>query len=386
MNIESIREEIREKLKTTHNYIDIQNIWEPYKNILEQEINSNPKNIEAYCLLAMLIESMSCSEESSLATLEKCYEENKDTFSDKEYAMWATNTTYFIFDEYGHVADHENDENNKNDMNDKYNHEIKKASKLLEEAVRRKSSFYQTYYALGWYYFENKLFEKASEAFHTAYTISKNREHLYCEASCLLKASKYDEGLKILESLYTYPFVEEQFDFQIALTLGFTLALMGKTERASEIAKILLNKEYTEFDCADYQLTDFLYTLGHFEYVVNYYDNNNYVEDVSWRSNYFYSLKMLGKDKEANLKLENLVKEYKENIHKEENNTSWGMFDDDWKTDEDRKEYIAETKETLEGIKKCYSDVFKGNIKPSEDPHYDIYLDCYYIGCPRHSN
>ena len=370
MNIDSIREEIGEKLKTASDHIDIYNISEPYKNILETYINSNPKNISAYCLLAMVMEQMNCDEIT--ATLEKCYEENKDTFSDDEYAMWATCSAYFIFDNYGYV-----------ESKDNY-----KAYKFLEEAVKRKSSFYQTYYALGWYYFENKLFEKASEMFQTAYSISKNKKYLYCQASSLLKSPKHTEGLKILESIYTKDFGDDELElnFKIALSLGFTLALMDETDRASEIAKILLNTDTDEFYGldADWPLTDFLYILGNFEYVINYYDENSYSEDPSWREQYFYCLKMLGKEKEATLKLESIIKEYEESIHEEENNTSYGTEDADWETDKNRIEYIVETKEMLETIKKCYNNVFKHNIKATREPYYDIVYECYYIGCPRH--
>ncbi len=371
MNIDSIRKEISEKLQTTSSHIDVYNVSEPYKNILESCINSNPKNISAYCLLAMVMEGMNQDDERT-ATLEKYYEENRDTFSNDEYAMWATCNAYFIFDDYGYV-----------ESKDNY-----KAYKFLEEAVKRKSSFYQTYYALGWYYFENKLFEKASEMFQTAYSISKNKKYLYCQASSLLKSSKHKDGLEILESIYTYPFIEEELElnFEIALTLGFTLALMDETGRASEVAEILLNTNTDKFynANADWPLTDFLYTLGNFEYIINYYDENKYSEDASWRGQYFYSLKMLGKEKEAHLKLKSLIKEYEESIHEEENNTSYGTEDADWETDEDRIEYIVETKEMLESINKCYNDVFKHNIKPTRDPYYDIIYECYYIGCPRH--
>ena len=365
MDIEIIRKEISEKLKTAYDHIEIYNVNEPYKNILESYINSNPKNVSAYCLLAIVIESMiNCSEER-MYTLEKCYEENKDTFSDDEYSMWATCSAYFIFDDYGYTE-------NKNNY---------KAFKNLEEAANRKSNFHQTYCILGEYYFVNELFDKASETFHTAYSISKNKKYLYCEASCLLKASKHKEGIKILESLYRYPFLEEQkeIDFSVALALGSTLLLTNEIERASVIAKILLNTDASEFSCIydDSLLTDFLYTLGDFQYVINFYNDNEYSEDSSWRSQYFYSLKMLGQKKEATLKLESLIKEYDELICDYE-------VDDEFETELEKEETIAELKETIEGIKKCYTDVFEQNIKPTTEPYYDITYECYYIGCPHH--
>lgn len=54
MNIDTIKSEIREKLKTAHNHISIHNVNEPYKNILEGEINLKSENVEAYCLLGIV--------------------------------------------------------------------------------------------------------------------------------------------------------------------------------------------------------------------------------------------------------------------------------------------------------------------------------------------
>ncbi len=372
MNINDVRNEIAEKLETADDYKEIHNINEPYKKLLEEEIKFKPRNIEAYCLLAMVVEAMLLDDEP-MDILEKCYEANHDVFSDDEYCMWATCMAYFIIDYYGCV---EHDDNNKR----------KRALVILEEAVSRKSVFYQTYYALGQYYFENKLFDKASKVFHQAYMISKDKKYLYCEAISLLKASKLDEGVKTLESLSAYPLIEDELDFIIALTLGHTLAVMGDIEKASEIADILIDEKYVDFDGADWMLTDFMFTLGRYEYVVNYYDTNEYAESVSWRSEYFYSLKMLEKNAEALLKLESIVKEYEDEICLAEKEMSFGSDDDDYETADEKDEDIAETKEDIVVMKKCYDDVFVNNIKPIKEPYYDIVYECYYIGCPRHSS
>ena len=370
MNIDDLRDEISEKLETAGDHNEIHKVYEPYKKLLEEEIKYKPRNIEAFCLLAMVVEGM-LSDVEPIDILDKCYEANHDVFSDNEYCMWATNMAYFIIDYYGCV---EHDDNKKR----------KSALTILEEAVRRKSVFHQTYYALGQYYFENKLFDKASEVFHTAYVISNDRRYLYCEAISLLKASKLNEGVKILESLSVFPLIDEELDFSIVLAQGYTLALMGEREKASEIADILADEKYENFDGADWMFTDFMFTLGRYEYVVNYYDNNEYAEDVSWRSEYFYSLKMLGKDKEALLILEKLVKEYEEEIATAEKEISFGSGDDDYETADDKDEDIVELKEELIAMKKCYNDVFVNNIKPIKEPYYDITYECYYIGCPKH--
>ena len=285
--------------------------------------------------------------------------------------MWATCMAYLILD------------TNVN-MEHDANKERKRAVDILEEAVKRKSSFYQTYYALGEYYFKNKLFDKASEVFHTAYIISKEKKYLYCEATSLLKASKLDEGVKILESLCVDTLIDEELYFTVTLTLGHTLALMGNIEKASEIADILIDEKYEDFDDADRILTDFMFTLGRFEYVINYYDINEYAEGISWRSEYFYSLKMLGKDAEALLKFESIVKSYEEEIELAEKEISFGGDDDYFESVDERDEDIVEIKEELRAIKKSYDDIFKDNIKPVKEPFFDIVYECYYIGCHLH--
>ncbi len=351
MNIEIIRKEIRDKLKTVYGHDEIYAVCEPYKIILESEINLNPKNIEAYYLLAIVLCEMN-DVKLSINILEKCYEENKGTFSDDEYAMWATCHAYFIFDDYGYT---ENKGEHKVVMN---------AVKHLKEATKRKSNFHQTYYALGGYYFANELFDKASGLFHTAYSISKNRRHLYSEAISLLASSKKSEGIKILKSLYRDSFIDEELDFQIAFILGRELALMGEINEASKIANILLNKKYDKYTSKynfSYnivsqpdEIADFLYILGDFNYVSKFYeDNSPCAEDISWLGQYFYSLKMLEKYEEAYLKLNNFIEEVESKIRK-------------WE------------------IKKCYTDVFENNMKPSIEPYHNIVCECYYIGCPRH--
>ena len=370
MNIDDVRDEISEKLKTVDGHKEIHKLHEPYKKLLEKEIKLNPKNIEAYCLLAMVIESMLLDDEP-MDILEKCYQENRDTFTDNEYCMWATNMAYFIVDYYGCV---EQDDNKKG----------KRAVEILEEAVKRKSKYYQTYYALGQYYFENKMFDKASKVFHTAYTISKDRRYLYCEGVSLIKASKLDESVKIFEKLLVSPLVDIELDFNIALALGQSFLQMGDTEKASKIADILVDEKYEDFDGADWTFTDFMFTLGRYDYVINYYDDNEYAEDVSWRSEYFYSLKMLGKDKEALIILERVLKEYEEEIATAEKEVSFGSDDDAYETIDERDEDIVKTKEELRAMKKCYDDVFAKNIKPTKEQYCSIVYECYYIGCPRH--
>lgn len=184
-----------------------------YKKLLEQIIVSDSKNIEAFCLLAMVLCELREDTDLSLKVLEECYDKNKDTFSDDGYALWATDIACFFLEECGEEKEQQ-------------------AVEMLQNAGVLNSKFPNTYYALGKYYFENKSFKKAAEWFHKAFSNSEKRIYSYCEALSLLSDSRLEKGIEILESLYVYPFVNEELDAKVALTLGRELALKGDINRA----------------------------------------------------------------------------------------------------------------------------------------------------------
>jgi len=372
MNIEIITQEIRQKLKTVYKPDEIAIILEPYRAILEKEVKSNSRNVEAYSLLAILFFELN-DVELAFGTLERCYKENVATFSDNEYCLWATNIAYFIdekSDVYGKDESEEED----------------KVIALLEEAVRRKSNFSNTYYALGRFYFEKKLFGKAGEMFNIAYSISSDRTYLYYEAMSLLADSKRIEGVRILESLYRYPFIDEGKDADIALMLGRELAFMGETDRATKIAHILLNTDNSLLGYIELgDIVDFLYILEDFKSYIEYYDDSDYAYETTWLDKYFYAMKKLGKKKEASIKLDSIKKEFDERILQlKEMTRNNPLFEDENKL-VDHIEYIESEIDDLEDIIECYEEVFFEKMIPPHEDYYDISYKCYYINCPRHS-
>lgn len=170
--------------------------------------------------------------------------------------------------------------------------------------------------------------------FHITYSISQKRRYLYCEAICLLADSKIDDRIEMLESLYVYPFKDEELDAKIALLLGREFALKGNTKRASEIAYNVLNSNYHEFDIKIDEMADYLYILKDYKACVELYDKCEFLEETDWLEKYFYALKQLGKLEEASKKLHCITEDIKQKILETQENPS------EFESDEDLKMYL----------------------------------------------
>lgn len=349
--------DIIQKLQSsmTLNFEERAEIFSEYKELLEQIIASDSKNIKAFCLLAMVLCELREDTDLSLKVLEECYDKNKDTFSDDGYALWATDIAYFFLEESGKEKE-------------------KQAVELLQNAALRNSKFPKTYYALGKYYFENKSFEMASEWFHKAFLISEKSIYSYCEAISLLANSSLEEGIVILENLYRYPFEKEEQDAKVALTLGRELALKGDVKRAKEIANLLMNTSYEDFDIERDEMADYLYILKDYKACVDLYDRCNFYETADWLNKYFYSLKQLGLHEKAHKVIEKINLD----VLEEQINPS------DFEDDEDLEYYKSSERKRLDDIRKCYNEIFNGDVVPKSDTYYDIFYECYYVNCPRH--
>lgn len=357
MDINDILQKLQSSM--TQDFEDRAVIFNEYKELLEQLIASDSKNIEAFCLLAMVLCELREDTDLSLKVLEDCYDKNKDTFSDDGYVLWATDLAYFLLEECEKEKEQQ-------------------AVELLQNAVLRNSKFPNTYYALGKYYFENKNLENAADCFHKAFSVSQRRIYSYCEGISLLAGSRLDEGIKILESLYVYPFENEELDASIALTLGRELALKGDIKRAKKIAHLLMNTSYQEFDIEIDEMADYLYILMDYKSCVESYDRSNYFATADWLNKYFYALKQLGKCEEALEKLHDITEKIKLDVLEAQSNPS------DFENEEDLEYYISSERKRLDEIWKCYNEIFNEDVVPKSDIYYDILYECYYINCPRH--
>lgn len=333
--------------------------YEKYRDILKEKISKNSSNIEAYCLLAMLICEFRESTNKSIEILEECYIKNKKSLSDNSFSLWATCMAYFLIEE-GCEEESEN-----------------RGYDLLSQAVSRNSNYEKTYYAFGRINFERKNYEKACKLFHRAFELSPRKEYKYCEAVSHLVNDNKREGILLLKSIYTYPFEDIIIDEKIAFVLGRELAITGNLEEARKIACILLNTDYEYGDICDDDMADFMFILGDYEHCVELYDKSKLLEDAMWLNKYFYSLKQMNKVSKAKKKLVEIIENIEEEINEKPN------FDD-WENYEDYEEYITSEKNRLEEIKKCYYRIMNDNEEVKYKPDYYIYYECYYINCPRH--
>lgn len=335
-------------------------VFEKYRDILKTEITANPSNIEAFCLLAMIICELREDTEKSIEILEQCYAQNQSSFSDKGFALWATDMAYFLLEECWEGSE-------------------ERAVQLLSKAISRKSNYAQTYYAYGKHCFSKKSYKKASSLFHNAFELSPKKSFKYCESVSLLAASLQKEGISLLKSIYAYPFEDNEMDARIALTLGRELALSGNKDAAKKIAEQLLESNNRELDIEMDEMADFMYILGDYQACVELYDKDQYLQgDASWLTQYFYSLKQMGQESIAVKKLQEITKEIEEDILEKE------LHPLDWDSEEDYEYYLSSEKNRLTAIREGYNNVFTNSINIMPDVNYYIIHECYYINCPRH--
>lgn len=334
-------------------------IFEKYRDILKLEISENPSNIEAFSLLAIIACELREDTQKSIEILEQCYFQNQSNFSDKGFALWATDMAYFLLEECG-----ENSEES--------------AVQLLSQAISHNSNYANTYYAYGKVCFARKDFKKASELFHKAFELSEKKSYKYCEAVSLLAYSNQNEGVTVLKSLYSYPFEDEEIDVRIALTLGRELAISGSIDEAKKIAEILLKTDYKVFDIEIDEMADFMYILGDYKTCVELYDKYQFYEDASWLNKYFYALKQIGQTSTAEKKLYDITEKIEKEIHEEKMDSTY------WESYEDYEHYIISETKRLKDIREGYNKVFTYDIDILPDIYYEIIYECYYINCPRH--
>ncbi len=328
-------------------------IFRKYKELLENEIILNPKNVDYPCLLAMILEEL---RDSGIEVLEECYKRNVDTMNDKDYALLATNMAYFLLEDWG---DCEN-----------------RAEDLLQEAIRRNSPYPNTYYALGRKYYSVEDYNKASQYFSKAYEISKDIKYKYCEAVSLLKDGKYKIGIEFLKSIYLKDIKDDDISVNIAAALALALAEVGEFDKSRRIAAMLEEINFDYFNIEGYYLNIY-FTIGDYEKTINKYDESEYLEEVSWLNEYFYSLKQLGKLYEAREKL----REITEKIEKQLSEATLDDWDDDI---EEYEDYLESEKKRLSDIQNCYEDILTRGKEVKPNKVYDITHECYYINCPRH--
>lgn len=327
-----------------------------YERLLQKEVKDNPNNIRAVCMLAMVKFELRKRTSTSLKYLESSYNRLKDSVSDFDFCLLATNTAYFYIEE---CADKE-----------------KFAIELLKAAIKRNSPFAQTYYALALEYYKENQFEYALPLFQKAAEISSFFRYYYNYAICLNKCNQIEQSIKILKVL-SCDFDTHEYKAKAYYSLGVLYASLGEIKKVREIATQLLNTAYSDFDIEHDMLADLMFSVGEFQLCLDLYDKEKLWESADWLSIYFYIQKKTNRANDAFKKLSDVI----DKISMEIMHCTLDDFDGNKK---EFYEYINSEKERIESIKTAYNNIFHDNIKPVATLHTRLIYGCYYIDCPRH--
>lgn len=354
MNMEKIMIGLKEALE--QDYEEYKPTLEKYQRVLLESIENNSSNVQAYSLLAIIALELREDIVVSFEYLEECYIKNKGRFTGDEFSLWATNKAYFYLEEsFG---------------DDSFNN----AKDLLMEAVRRKSRYSNTYYALGNLLFLEENYEEAFKMFNMAYELGNNKIDRFCEAICYIKLGEPSKSINILNGIYKLPYCNSH-DTTIAYELSQQLAFMGNINEAKVIIKSLIEADLSELEIANLMFLtgDIIKCKKIMEIVYK-----EYSYDSEWLSLYFYSLKQTGEREYAEIKLDGIIKELEQRII-DGKNDSIG-----WNDEQELDEYVISTSKDIIDIKKCYEEIFENDEKPKINPDYNLIERCYYINCPRH--
>lgn len=327
------------------------------KNQLQKEIDKNPGNVDAWCLLVIVLLELRYSDEACMAVLDKCYRANKGQLKDRDYALWATNKAYFLLEEL-------------------YGEEHKKEGiGLLKEAVEKNSPFAETYYGLGKvYYFEGQL-EEALLHFEKAYDLSGDRAYGYCQATSLLALGRTAEGLELLRDLHEPDqTVSTDVDISILMTLVRECAALDYVEEAEMLLDELEEVEEIYPD----QMAEIYFLLEHYEDCIRCYEMEHMWAEAYWLSIYFYALKQLDEQTKGDLQVYYIINQIQEGMIELQCDP---MLEED--SIEEQARYVVSEMNRLSEITQIHNEVFEKDFCPEVEIGYDLVYECYYVNCPR---
>lgn len=330
-------------------------IFEKYKSILEEEISHNPDNVDAICLLGMVLCELRYDTEVSLDYLQNCYDKFAPTLSDDRFTLLVTNLAYFYLEECDEMEE--------------------KSIEMLKLAVAKSSKYPDTYYALAKALFIKKNYEEAANYFNKAYEITKDKRYKYCEAVSLFYHGDIKTSIDLLYRSYSKVFCNE-YDIRIGLTLATLLAINGQNDRAKEISDDLLTAEIDDINA--FEVADIMFLIGDYERCATLFEKEYLSAAASWLGEYYYSLKHSSQIEKAQLKFNQLCECIQQDILEEQKNPQ------EWDSPEELEEYIEREKKRLKSIENCFRQVFEHNEKPAFKFEPYILSWCYYINCPRH--
>ncbi len=328
-----------------------------FKKILEDRLDRNPNDVKVASVLAMLYCELRESSTVGFKILETLYFSYKETLTNDDFEILATNMAYFIHieEEFSTV----------------------KAEDLLLEVIHRGAKYPNAYFGLGSLYFGRGDYNKASNMFSMAFGISGENKYKYSEAICLIMAKELQSGVKALKSIYSEVLTAD-VAVKTAVSLALVLAELGDFKESHMILNKIKKCQSAYEEILYKDLSDLLFMNGEYDECVKLYDEIQYGPRANWLGEYFYSLKQIGKEDIAKNRLNEVIKAFELDIQMQSGNLSV------WDSQNELDEYIKSEEEELRNIKKCFDDVFVKNILTKAMPEYYIIDGCYYLYCPRH--
>lgn len=336
-------------------YIEKMEIYLLYKH------EEYPSDIDIACTLASVKLELRCSESDYINFLKDFLRRFENSLDNNQKARIYTNIAF-------------------------YNDFIIETLEYLLKAKDLDSPFVETYTGLGLYYFSEYQSNESTESlalsqkyFEIAKNIDDGYKYQFNFAVSLYELKEYEKAKKIfLELLKKHP-----DRMRLMLSVAYCEVYLGNKDRAiSYLEKVKPgedeNYDLSTDDISDNQIIDAYYVLEEYDKFLHYYSNEIICQyyTADWE-HYYYTLWL--KNKKAKFfELEEKNRRYFEEAIKE------AIADDDYETEEDKKQYIDE----WEIDKKTYEDMIarvkSGASKPIVRLELYPEFSCFMVDCVRH--
>ena len=327
---------------------------------LESKLVENPSNIDIVCTLASVKLELRCGDEAYVELLENFLRDFDNTLDSKDKARIYTNIAF--------VEDYS-----------------QKALEYLNKAKDLKSTFVETYKALGLYNFSEYEYssnlenlELSREFFEIAKNLDESYESVLDYAVTLYELKQYEKAKETFLELYkTYP-----DRMWLKLCLAYCEVYLGNKEEAMHYLKQIKLDSDDDYnlntdDIADFQIFDAYYVLEEYDKFLEYcdedVDENYYVIDCDYL---FYTLWIKGK-LERFEKLEENNRAYLEQALKE-------SFEDEYDSEEEKKETIESWEEDLKKFNEMIRLIKAGAPRPEVRLKLYPEYSCFMVDCVRH--
>lgn len=332
-------------------------LFKKIERLLQKEIKTDPRNISAVSLLAMVKCELRQRTDTSLKYLKSAYDEERDHIAADDFCLLATNYAYFLIEEcFG---------------------KEKLAADILWEAVKRKSPYYQTYFALAKLLYKGRQFDEALPLFKKTATKSQLIHLQYNYAICLFKTGDKEGSIQLLRAL-SAGYNMHEYNTKAYFALGIAYSYFGMIASAKKVADDLFITDYESFDINKYSLADLMYCVGEYSITVELYDSEKLYATADWLRIYFYCLRELGQEEKAKMKYSDILRAVDDEIA--------SMSIDDFVGNEgELKDYLQREAKRRDSIVSAYESAFTNGIKPDNTYDIDLIYGCYYIDCPRHT-